>query len=268
MVATRDKNTRGLSLWSGFVDDQDAEFIGQQSDMADMTLEQVVSRYADQESRRSRSKEPESKAEIRAHSTGWPSQLISSLDKYAVFTEARSRATLTKCGIYPISYWFVNVLDLERVSLIYDETDSAVRQIPDPFLNKTLNERLESPVYACPEPDNKRDAAVAIVGWFSKKVSAFAKSLGMSYITLLGIGYEWLLTTTEQANIDPTNITQRYCRDVRLLEVYVQERAAELDYIKRVAVGRASFRFIPPQIVNGRVVSPVVCPGGTQALGT
>jgi len=254
MEVGKERRVSSLNV-SAFEDEQDIEYVRHIHDLLDMSLEDVVNCYSDQERRRSRDVKPVGRAEVRAHSTGWPAQLISSLDKYSLYTSAsKSRATLTKCGVYPINRWFTDVLGLEQLYTLYQKVDSTARQIPDPFLNKEFIQKLEAPVFSCPEPDDTKNATVALIGWFQSRAIRYGRALGISYITLVGMSYEWWLTTTEQANIDPTNIVHRYCRDAQLLEIYIDERRKELEHLNSVASGRASFVFTPPKIIGGKVV--------------
>lgn len=257
VMATEERTqTKGVPLWA-FVDDQDAEFIGSQWDVATMTLEQVVGIYAHQERGRSRDAKPEGRAEVQAHSTTWPTQIVSSLGVFAARTAAnRSLATMTKCGVYPISYWFSQVLKLDQIASSYEAVDLVGRQIKDPDLNRTFLKQLEVVQFGCAQPETKEET-IALVGWFKSRSARYAKTLGMAYPILVGMGYEWWLTTTEQANLDPTNITQRYWRDARLLEIFCRERLEQLQYLESIAKGREKSVIVVPEIESGRVVKPV-----------
>jgi hypothetical protein len=250
-----EKHTKqGVPLWA-FVDDQDAEFLGNQWDIATMTLEQVVDKYAHQERRRSRDAKPEGRSEIPAHGTTWPSQVVDSLSVFSAHTAAnRSLATLTKCGSYPIAYWYACVLKLDDIATLYEAVDLTGRQIQNLFLNSTFLEQLNIQQFPCPEPETK-EKTLYLISWFKSKAVRYAKALGMAYPILVGIGYEWWLTTTEQAHLDPTNITQRYWRDARLLEVFCHERLSQLRYLENVAKGRYSFVIDVPKIESGRVIT-------------
>jgi hypothetical protein len=215
-------------------DDQDAEYISHDKPLLQMSLEEVVDLYYRQECKRSRSKDDEQKAAVQIDADVWPACLKGSLQLFADATPARSVATLTKCAMYSMARWFSDVLGLGDVVEAYKKTDALVRQIPDPFLQKTLLDQLEAATLRLPEPDSGR-MQVEVAGWFRSRVGAYASRLGITSAGLVGIGLEWFLTTTDQSELDRTNITHRYQRDARLVEIYAVERLMDFDLLRSKA---------------------------------
>ena len=219
-----------------FVDNQDAEFIGDQRDVARMPMEAVVDRYHHQEAKRSRDPDLGGKAEVRIDSDRWPTQLVESLGRFAEMTAARSVATLTKCATYKMAYWFFE-LGLSEVVTEAKRVDSLIVTIPDPFLLSTLSESFSVRSFKLPETIEAR-GRLATIGWFKTMLSRCAASLGMFDYQLFSVGLEWFLSTTELVDIDPINIKRRFCRDAKLMELHITERRLYLVYIKQLAEAR------------------------------
>lgn len=229
-----------MGLLSSFADDQDAEYVGSDRPILELSLEEVVDLYYRQECKRGRNKEPESKAAAQVDGGTWPAQLRGSLDLFADATSARSRSTLTKCAVYPMARWFSDVLRLDALVEDYKQTDKCVREIREPFLQKTLMEQLEASTLRLPEPESRR-MQVEIIGWFQRRLSRYAERLGIHQNFLLGIGLEWFLSTVKDISMDETNIVHRYHRDARLMEMYVTERRMDLLQIRGKAELRKQF---------------------------
>ena len=223
-------------ILKNLVEDQDAEFIGDQRDVARMPMEVVVDRYHHQEAKRSRSVELGGKGEVQIDSDRWPTQLVESLGRFANLTAARSIATLTKCATYKVAYWFYE-LGLEGMISEAEKVDALIVTIPDPFLLSTLSESFETPSFRLPEVVDKR-RSLSTVGWFKTRLSRYAEALGMVNYQLFGVALEWFLSTTELPDVDPVNVAKRFRRDVQLMELHIVERRLYFEYVSRIAETR------------------------------
>ena len=237
-------------LWypSSFLDDQDAEFIdGDRSMILNMPLEDVVSRYGPQESRRKRDdvSMPEGRREERMHTRHAPKQLIDSIDLFARESRARSRATLMKCAVYPISAWFSQELKLDDLVSRAMEVDAAIRQIKDETLLDNLSKQYNTITFHTAEVENKNVYLITI-GWLNRRLVQYGKALGADPSTLLAVGFGWFLTKTKHPELDPTNINKRYRKDANLLRLAVHERYLDLKLMLEKAEYRRDFNLLSP----------------------
>lgn len=209
--------------------------------LAELSLESVVARFQEKESKRPAKYDSEaSEAEAARvvfvqHS---PVELLSSLRAVATSLGV-SRSLLTKCLSHQLIDWYNTSLGMSRLEVEYQDIYSRIQK----RCYTTLRIQAENPAafaFSSLEP-LRRPTSLTTIGWAWSRLSEIRDVTGVNATDLLLVGLVFCLTTSEGKQDDHT-IRTCFLPERHSMEMLVRDRIIDVEALRKKYELRERFR--------------------------
>jgi hypothetical protein len=201
-----------------------SDFVTEQPDLSQCTLDEVLSRFKDTEKRRGLNTEPENEAEVRLHIHSAPRELISSIRVMAAHFGV-SQAVLTKCMSRHLADWYANSLGMLQLASEYNEIYKLIKM----QAYSTLRLQAENPAkFSLLSPADRTSTGISTIRWVIAKVRDANDVVHIDVMNLIMIGFMWSLTTAEHSEWDANAIRRFFVPEVYNFETFVAERRIDV----------------------------------------
>ena len=196
---------------------------------AEMSLEDVVYNYGEDERERRVGTTPEEQSSTRTCiKSSVIVELASSIRIIAPQMSREVRGTtqsvLTKCMARHLVYWYKEVLEIDRLASRYSSAFNEAKRG-----HTTLRLQMERETYQYSVQTEKPAVLWEVPTFVLSELSEWGKPLGASVHQLLVVGMAWSLTTLKHIEWDKDNILRYFLPETKYMEKTIKFRELDID---------------------------------------